>query len=298
MMPSLDAPAVLARAKGETMARPKIRICVDRIIAADRKIAAARAAVEENERNAPDVRALRALLPPGATIHPQKIAILTGKRWTKGRTLNVAFLDGSATQREKTRKHAIAWCDYANVKLVFDGGRDAEIRVSFEADPGSWSAVGTDCLSRPDFPLEQPTMNFGWLRDGTDETEWRRVVLHEFGHALGAIHEHQNPKGSAIQWKREAVYAYFSGPPNNWSRAEIDANVIEKYSLTQLNASTFDPKSIMLYAFPAELVVGGKGTAENTRLSAKDKKFIREWYPGARPRKAARPAARLRRAVG
>lgn len=33
-------------------------------------------------------------------------------------------------------------------------------------------------------------MHFGWLRDDTDDVEWRRVVVHEFGHALGAIHEH------------------------------------------------------------------------------------------------------------
>lgn len=284
------------------MTRQPIRMCVDRIVAADRKIAAARAAVEENPRNAPDVRALRAFLPPGASIHPQKIAIITGKRWQRGRSLRVAFLDGSEAQREKAQQYATQWCDFANVKLDFGGGGDAEIRISFEADPGSWSAVGTDCLSRPDFPLDQPTMNFGWLREDTEEEEWRRVVLHEFGHALGAIHEHQNPKGSAIQWKREAVYAYFSGPPNNWSRAEIDANVIEKYTMAQLNASRFDPRSIMLYEFPGELVVGGKATGRNTRLSANDKKFIGEWYPlRRRPRVASRrpvAAARMRKAVG
>jgi hypothetical protein len=28
-------------------------------------------------------------------------------------------------------------------------------------------------------------MNFGWLDGGTDDTEWRRVVVHELGHAIG-----------------------------------------------------------------------------------------------------------------
>jgi hypothetical protein len=103
-------------------------------------------------------------------------------------------------------------------------------------------------------------------------------VVHEFGHALGAIHEHQNPK-SGIKWNLPAVYKYFSGPPNNWSKKEIDYNIVQKYSLDQLNGTSFDIKSIMLYAFPPELVLNGKGTPENTDLSATDKKFIGKIYP-------------------
>jgi hypothetical protein len=104
------------------------------------------------------------------------------------------------------------------------------------------------------------------------------VVLHEFGHALAAIHEHQNPR-AGLRWNVKAVYAYFSGPPNSWSKDEIDFNILNKYARDQLNASTFDPRSIMLYSFPPELVQGGKGTAENDVLSRRDKYWIRRWYP-------------------
>lgn len=273
-----------------------IRLCFDRIIAADRKIAAARLAVDENPKNAPDEAAVRAERRPGASFHPMKLALLTGKRWANfaaGKTLKVLFLDGSDVQKAKTRQFAVEWCDYANVKFDFNGGSDAEIRVSFKTDPGSsWSAVGTDCLSRPDFPLGQPTMNFGWLEEDTEDVEWRRVVVHEFGHALGCIHEHSNPKGG-IRWNLPAVYKYFSGPPNNWSKEEIDSNVIEKYSIDQLNASKFDRKSIMLYQFPGALIVGGVATPLNTDLSAMDKKFIAEWYP-----KRARKHATVRNGSG
>ena len=59
----------------------------------------------------------------------------------------------------------------------------------------------------------------------------------------------------------------------------------QKYSIDQLNATAFDPKSIMLYAFPASLIVGGKATANNTDLSTGDKTFIGTNYPkkGAKP---------------
>jgi hypothetical protein len=41
------------------------------------------------------------------------------------------------------------------------------------------------------------------------------ACVHEFGHALGLIHEHQNPN-RAIQWNRDAVINDLQGPPNNW----------------------------------------------------------------------------------
>src|SRR5262249_8946155 len=219
------------------------------------------------------------------------MAIFTGKRWDNGRRIGVRFLDGSTKQRAQTQKYANVWSRYANVTFDFNPGSKAEIRVSFVADPGSWSAVGTDCLLPSPFPLNEATMTFGWLRDGTDEAEWPRVVTHEFGHAIGAIHEHQNPSGG-IKWNLPAVYRTFSGPPNNWTKEEIDFNIVQKYSITQLNATKFDIKSIMLYAFPANLIVGGKATPTNTDLSSGDKKFIGQMYPKPSGRAAAVPPVR------
>ena len=66
---------------------------------------------------------------------------------------------------------------------------------------------------------------------------------------------------------------------NNWTKEETDINVVGKYSVDQLNASNYDPNSIMLYQFDGALIKGGKPTKLNTRLSAGNKRFIRKQYP-------------------
>ena len=37
------------------------------------------------------------------------------------------------------------------------------------------------------------------------------TIIHEFGHALGMIHEHQNPLNNSLQWNTDKVYQTFRG---------------------------------------------------------------------------------------
>ncbi len=260
-------------------AKPKSRVnmCVDRILTGAAKQHAMAAAFAEHRGNIPPPPSpVRRRFGASSMGAPVKMALEAGKKWKDGRKLGVYFMDGSAIQKKKVVEYAIQWSKYANIKLDFAASKaNSQIRISFKADDGSWSYIGTDNLA---IPKSEPTMNFGWLKDDTEAEEYERVVVHEFGHALGAIHEHQNPKGG-IEWNKPAVYAYFSGPPNNWSKEEIDSNVISKYSVDQLNASKYDPDSIMLYQFDGSLIKGGKPTKANKKLSSGDKRFIRQQYP-------------------
>ena len=121
-------------------------------------------------------------------------------------------------------------------------------------------------------------MNFGWLKDDTSDREYQRVVVHEFGHALGCIHEHQSPT-EHLHWDKKAVYAAFSGAPNYWTKEEIDDNILKKYSPKGIAASAFDIDSIMLYQFDASLFTDHKATPLNYALSKQDKAFIATMYP-------------------
>ncbi len=239
------------------------RVCVDRVVS--RGVAPERSDAR---------RALRAAGGPVA-----RMAIVRLNKWENGRELRCRFLSGSRTQRTRVEDKAHVWEDHANIKLRFVASGEAEVRIDFRPEEGSWSAVGNEALVREYFPRHQPTMNFGWLEDDTEDEEYSRVVLHEFGHALGCIHEHAQPS-ARLRWNKPAVYAYYSGAPNYWAKADIDANIFERYSKAQTNFTRFDPDSIMLYEFPPEFFLGGGGgTHSNTRLSKLDKQFIAQHYP-------------------
>ncbi len=184
------------------------------------------------------------------------------KMWMNGTTLRVRFIGGSAGERAKAKEQALWWTQHANLKFEFGNAADAELRVAFDADDGAWSYVGTDNRS---IPFDQPTMNLGFLDGGT--------AAHEFGHAIGLAHEHQNPQGG-IAWNEANVIADLSGPPNNWDEATIRHNVLARYAVNQIRGTRFDPESIMLYFFPASWVQGGTGTTANDVLSALDAAFI------------------------
>ena len=198
----------------------------------------------------------------------------TAKMWNVGQTLRVKMMGGTALVRSKVRQYAEEWTRHANIHFDFvDPSQPAEIKIAFDSG-GSWSTVGRDALW---IPFDFATMNFGWLADDTAESEFSRVILHEFGHALGLIHEHQSPV-AGIQWDREKVYAHFL-ETQGWDRGMVDAQVFAKYSVQSTNFSQFDPDSIMEYWIPASVTLDGHAVPGGTYLSAIDKEYIRRWYP-------------------
>lgn len=185
-----------------------------------------------------------------------------GKTWMNGSALHVRFMGGNAAEQAKAREQAGWWSEVANLKIEFNNAPNAEIRIAFDSSDGAWSYVGTDCRS---IALDQPTMNLGFLDGGTS--------AHEFGHALGLAHEHQNPAGG-IQWNEEVVIREMAKSPNFWDEQTTRHNILRRYSADQINGTSFDAESIMLYFFPASWTLNGAGTQENDTLSQLDKQFI------------------------
>jgi hypothetical protein len=160
-----------------------------------------------------------------------------------------------------------------NVNLQFkfvENPRNANIRIGFDTRSGAWSYLGTDSLGISSY---YNTMNLGWFDVPT--------VIHEFGHVLGMVHEHQSPFGKPIQWNLRVLYKWAS-ETQNWDVEETNQQIVNKYSVTQLNGSEFDPKSIMLYFFENYLTIDNSGTSMNTRLSPYDVVYMNYIYKGSK----------------
>jgi hypothetical protein len=240
---------------------------------------------------------------------PRKLraVFLRSKLWAPG-TITVGFLGGEEWRRAWTAKvvtDTIAL--YAGLTFSFDlgpNGASAMIRIAFDESEGCYSRLGTDALQN--WGGLNNSMNLGWTdaplnhtfsyggRSYTTSTSFDQggypgqgtTIVHEFGHALGMVHEHQTPFGNPLVWDDAAVYSAFGGPPNNWSRLDIQSNILSVYSGVGMNGSNFDPLSIMKYSFPSGLLLrpSSEVAAEverfNLTLSACDKYWIAANYPG------------------
>ena len=194
-------------------------------------------------------------------------------KWQSGATITVSFLDGDPALRGRVEAVARQWVGNGRANLFFDFRSDTtqtHVRISFK-QPGSWSVLGTTCQQ---VAATEPTMNFGWLTPASSDAELERVVLHEFGHALGLVHEHQLP-ANGIQWNKPAVYADLEP---KWSREKIEHNLFRTVDPAEAAMTTLDPQSIMLYPIKKSWTLNGFSNNLNTRLSPTDIAFITSIY--------------------
>lgn len=195
--------------------------------------------------------------------------------WPTGSTVKVQFMGGSNFVRQKVMQYAQEWTRYANINFQFLAYGTGDIRISFTQNGSSWSMLGRQAQNAPS---NRPTMNFGWFNERTPEYEFRRTVLHEFGHALGLLHEHQNPAGG-IPWNEAAVYDFYRRT-QGWDQQTTYTNVMARQSADETQYSAYDAESIMHYPVPPQLTYGDYEVGLNTTLSATDIAFISKAYPG------------------
>jgi hypothetical protein len=236
--------------------------------------------------------------------------------WPQKTTLNILFKDGEQWQRSWVEKNVMEKLQPL-ISLTFNFmntfpnetrprvGPHLDILISF-ANPGAYSMVGTESRQ---FIVQRPgeaSMNLGWLdapKPGqsfsykgisyTIPSDYDKrtfgftngaTVIHEFCHALGMLHEHQNPRGKTIEWNKNAVWNSFCGPPNSWDWQTIRTNVLDPLEIGTTNGSEFDPDSIMIYGFPGTMTLNmPEGTHMNSELSALDKEWLMKMYPTTEP---------------
>jgi hypothetical protein len=123
---------------------------------------------------------------------------------------------------------------------------------------------------------DERTMNF----DTTDFKTFaamRRTVLHEFGHAIGLLHEHYSPV-AGIPWNKEAVYAELK-KTQGWDKSTVDLNLFQQYKVSYTNGTEYDKSSIMHYPVFARWTTTGFSVDWNNDLSEGDKNLVTLLYP-------------------
>ena len=209
--------------------------------------------------------------------------------WDIGQTVKVKFLPGGSKKlRNDVMTYAKMWEPYANIKFLFvaDNAPDAPIRVKLTDNDGAWSVLGTvaNTVAETQQTLNLDTVSF---LTQAGEAYWKATIMHEFGHALGLMHEQGYP--GAIKWNKQSMYDYYKRT-NDWDSAMVNAQVFEVHDQFYTNGSSYDPLSIMHYSVQGWQTIDGKAIKENYVLSAGDKAIIGLLYPktGTRIREVPR----------
>lgn len=217
-------------------------------------------------------------------------------RWNipHGGKLKVAFANGIRALQDGVLDLIKPWeaCVDFTFARVARGSEDILIR--FHRGFGHYSHIGRE--SKNVVATGEPSMNFAFLDQTTvdlDDKYNEFVVLHEFGHALGCIHEHQHP-GASVRFRETdpKVIAYFQRGLNTRDINTIRFNVFRRFNEKELirdGVSKYDAKSIMHYAFPGWMFQDGRDRAQNFVLSELDQWFAALMYPRQNGPKIDRP---------
>ena len=239
--------------------------------------------------------------------HPGDLAADRTKLWDNGKVFQVWFINGKKHQKHVAIVKEVVkeWEMYANVSFTFPSEWNEEsppeVRILF-AEDGNWSYIGRDILKvidavdeDDDTPDRQKkTMNLkpaDTSREGA-EAKFRGTILHEFGHTLGFMHEHQRPDAEfKFKYNTQKLYEWYERK-YGWGLPKVYEQVFnfEENEGRVFAANALDTKSIMMYSVPAEILeAGSPAIPPNYVLSDGDKKWVARLYPQKGERQPWKP---------
>jgi Astacin (Peptidase family M12A). len=203
-----------------------------------------------------------------------EMAVLTDFMWEQNKKLQVFFKGGTKEWIDKTLEIANIWNEHCNISFHRTMNvNQSHLRIGFE-NSGCYSYIGNVALTVSN---SESTLNLEISNLNLEDVEFKRIVLHEFGHALGLIHEHQSPNAN-MKWNKFYVYNYFY-MRYGWDKSKVDINLFDEYANLSKGHSELDSTSIMGYYIPTEFTENGIVFPLNNDLSQCDIDFIGKIYP-------------------
>lgn len=192
--------------------------------------------------------------------------------WNVGQNIKVRFMNGTDEQQAMVMTLAKEWEKYANIKFEKVSAGPSNVRVEFSSKEENYSLLGSDAN------MADPGKHTMHLELGlfSDPQRLKRTVVHEFGHALGFMHEHSSPI-SGIEWNKDTMYKIYSR--FGWDKDMVDAQVFKVYDKRYTNGTSYDARSIMHYPIPAYQTRNGYSVGWNTDISEGDKQLAGLMYP-------------------
>jgi hypothetical protein len=248
--------------------------CTPKFLPKKLLIAAARTAIKENPVNAPMLHGPARAALRGVPLEPQHIAVLTSKYWgPQQRQLTVSFMDSTpADLRDRILAHANAWSTRCGISFVWTQGV-GQVRIS-RGGGGYYSYLGPDILH---IPANRQTMNLERFTMSTPESEYKRVVRHEFGHTLGFPHEHM--RREIVQRIDPAKAVAYFRDTQRWDAQTVREQVLTPLDEASLMATPADQTSIMAYSLPASICKDNKPIIGGTDINESDFAFAGKIYP-------------------
>lgn len=196
------------------------------------------------------------------------------KYWPQNSTIKIAMYEYDMGDEYvlAVKKAASEWLPHINLKFEFVSGEEGDVRITENIIDGQSGAsvIGTDALNNP----HSPTLSLPWDHR---HPRFEYVVMHEFGHMLGAHHAHQHPEAH-IPWDMAKVYEGYKRIAG-MDRQGVQKNVLPLPRSSQYNYLAYDGDSVMHYGISPSLTHGKWGQSETWSLSDGDIAWAKKAYP-------------------